>query len=572
MRIGWASVSAVVLWTLGGCGDEASPPTAGVGPEGGTITLADGATLEIPPGAVPSGVLVEGAVADDAELPQHSGWRVHGRVYAFTPHGTEFNKPVTISIPVVVSGSRVLTLEDESDESWEEVDAVTRGAFHELSVRHISLFAEFSETGAGAGGVGGAGVGGMSDEATAGMSSAAGAEDQGSSGEGGSAGAAGEAGHTVVPRRLCMGLEHGCAIVAEGQVECWGSGLTGALGDGIAYDETNVGRASAGLVTNVTDAVQLSCGDYSVSALLADGRVMGWGRGSLGTMGDGTASETNRTPRPSLVTNAVQISSSGQHVCAVLTDRTVSCWGRGDFGQLGDGVLHASPNYVATPRPVEGLTGVSQVALGDYHSCALLDDRTVKCWGTNDFGQLGDATPAMSPEPVVVPGLAGVRQLTGGDAHTCALLESDDIVCWGLGAWGQLGDGMAYPETAHPGRVQVVGGAKHAWVDAALSGTCSVGVDGGAFCWGVGVTGAIGDGSFHEDDEFVSSPTPVLNLTRVEDLAYCADTACARLADQSVWCWGWGVSGALGNGMFYDAEGATPAERGVATPVRVQGL
>src|SRR6185503_15623744 len=149
-------------------------------------------------------------------------------------------------------------------------------------------------------------------------------------------------------------------------------------------------------------------------------------------------------------TGAMSISAGGFHTCAVVTGGLVRCWGHDGMGQTGDG----SPGDASsTPTTVGGITAVNPataVSTGEFHSCALLQDGTVKCWGHNGFGQLGadpdGATPETEDSATAIPvvGLPDpadheVVALTTGSAHTCALLDDNTVFCWGQNAYGQLG-------------------------------------------------------------------------------------------------------------------------------------
>ncbi len=112
------------------------------------------------------------------------------------------------------------------------------------------------------------------------------------------------------------------------------------------------------------------------------------------------------------------------HSCVILIDRTVKCWGDNTYGQLGDGTVKSS----LTPVTVLDLTNVRQIALGGFHTCALLIDNTVKCWGGNWFGQLGNDKVSYSSIPVVISALTNLQvvEIYLGDLYTCVVLDSDD--------------------------------------------------------------------------------------------------------------------------------------------------
>src|SRR5947199_3095476 len=160
------------------------------------------------------------------------------------------------------------------------------------------------------------------------------------------------------------------------------------------------------------------------------------------------------------------VAAGGLHTCMRLPDGTVQCWGRNNFGQLGNG--DGSLTSTSVPVAVRGLTTATRVGTGDAHTCALLGDGTVQCWGVGDSGQRGDGTfNNISTVPVAVVGMGGAGHLTNAVAvaargyHSCALLGDGTVRCWGRNADGQLGDGtVADPATGPPGSstpVQVSG-------------------------------------------------------------------------------------------------------------------
>src|SRR5882724_7498075 len=193
------------------------------------------------------------------------------------------------------------------------------------------------------------------------------------------------------------------------------------------------------------------------------------------------------------LTNAVAIAARGYHSCALLGDGTVWCWGRNLDGQLGNGTrapVDCSPGSCGSSTPVRagGITGAAAVIAGGYHTCALFGGGTVQCWGQNYEGQLGNGiVGGVSTFPVLVAGLANVSAVSGGYRHTCALLRDGTVQCWGRNVEGQLGDGTT-TSSSTPVRVGGITGAVA--VSAGVFHTCALLSDGTVKCWG-----AVGPGN-----------------------------------------------------------------------------
>lgn len=147
-----------------------------------------------------------------------------------------------------------------------------------------------------------------------------------------------------------------------------------------------------------------------------------------------------------------QLAVGESHACVLTTTGGVKCWGSNDYGQLGDGSL--INRYL--PVDVVGLSsGVSAISLGYRHSCALLADGSAKCWGKNLLSQLGDGTSTGRRTPVTVQGLSGATAISAGGDHTCALRGSSGLSCWGYNGDGQIGNGNT---TTQPLAASVPGG------------------------------------------------------------------------------------------------------------------
>ncbi|MGH3646150.1 MAG: Ig-like domain-containing protein [Micromonosporaceae bacterium] len=245
-------------------------------------------------------------------------------------------------------------------------------------------------------------------------------------------------------RRISVGNLHSCAITDAGEVECWGGNDNGQLGNGTTTTST-----APVPVSGVSAALQLAAGGSHTCVLVHGGTVRCWGLNGNGQLGMGTTDDAQLPTAQTVVgiSGAVAVAAGGFHSCAILGDGTVKCWGSDGMGQLGDG----NPGDTsATPVVVSGLTGAVALALGEFHSCALRTGGTVSCWGHNGFGQLGDGTKVDKAAPTAVAGLPDpavdpVLVLSTGSSHSCVLLDDDDrtVRCWGHNAYGSLGHATA---------------------------------------------------------------------------------------------------------------------------------
>jgi alpha-tubulin suppressor-like RCC1 family protein len=129
----------------------------------------------------------------------------------------------------------------------------------------------------------------------------------------------------------------------------------------------------------------------------------------------------------SICNSVVEIDAGAGHTCGVMEDSTVQCWGYNDYGQLGDGGTISK----FIPVVVPGLSSVRSISAGFYTTCAVLTYATARCWGYNGVGQLGDGTSTDRYMPVAVSGLSNVRSISVGSYHTCSVLGDRGVQCWG---------------------------------------------------------------------------------------------------------------------------------------------
>ncbi|MCB0047357.1 MAG: hypothetical protein KDD92_18170 [Caldilineaceae bacterium] len=337
---------------------------------------------------------------------------------------------------------------------------------------------------------------------------------------------------------LTAGGEHACALTAQGDVKCWGANLHGQLGDGsfqgrlLPIDVTGLGN----------DTAKVVAAQWHTCAISDAGLLKCWGRNNAGQLGDGTTSGRNAPVDVLDLDNPVfTVAGGAQHTCAVTTNNVVYCWGDSDYGQLGNGTTH----QISTPAPIVGIdSSVTNLTAGRNHVCAVTIVGNVKCWGDNQANQLGNDTVINRNYPTEVDGLdEGIVRIDAGDFHTCGVTDSGGVRCWGRNEYGQLGDGTQQ-DRLNP--VQVTGlqsgitsvslGAQH---------SCALTEAGGVICWGDNAYGQLGSGTTVSSN----SPVSVVGLgAGIAAVSAGRFHTCALTNSGAVKCWGDNSDGQLGTG------------------------
>jgi hypothetical protein len=405
-------------------------------------------------------------------------------------------------------------------------------------------------------------------------------------------------------RAITGGYQFTCALLDDGSVLCWGGNSSAELGRG---DNQQIGGASAPMGRAVPvdlgpgqRATAISSGRFHTCALLENGAVKCWGHngtgqlglGDTGARGDQADEMGDNLPTVDLGTDrtAIAITAGGHQTCAILDDHSVKCWGKNETGQLGLGdttnrgddpnemgdnlpTVDLGPGRTAVAIATGGTTGIDPIS---FHTCAVLDDGSLKCWGDNQSGQLGDGdTINRGDDPGEMGAALPAVDLGSGRTatavavafdDTCALLDDGHVKCWGANGNGQLGQGDTSARGDGPGEL----GDALAAVNLGVGRTAtaiSIGHDygGGAYrahacallddhsvkCWGSGARGELGQDTNATRGDGAGEMGAALPAVNLHDRPAVAVTtgsvhSCAALGGGELECWGYNDTGQLG--------------------------
>ncbi len=238
---------------------------------------------------------------------------------------------------------------------------------------------------------------------------------------------------------IALGDTHSCARKSDGSVWCWGFNLWGPVGNGT----TETATAPIEITSLNSDVAQIATGKWHTCAVKTDGTLWCWGYNILGQLGVPSAGQYSTEPIQVGLDGVIRVYAGAMYSCALTTDRLVWCWGSNHSGALANGGYDDSPTPVLTALPA----GTQDVSLGKFFGCALNENGTVWCWGDNYSGalgnnQVGNDPNGSIPTPTQVINLPHrAISIGAGDGHSCAILEDGSLWCWGANTAGQLGLG-----------------------------------------------------------------------------------------------------------------------------------
>jgi len=327
---------------------------------------------------------------------------------------------------------------------------------------------------------------------------------------------------------------------------------------------------------------EIVAGGAHTCARIGD-RVRCWGSGARGQLGGNAEVDVlSAAAAPEVDVGPVgRLAAGAEHTCAILTDRTVACWGAGTNGRLGYGDINDVGDDEA-PRAAGAVDlgggQASALAVGAAHTCATVPAIAMRCWGAFAEGRLGnnameDIGDAETPAmSQAVAGSGGALAIAAGAAHTCFLDGSGQVRCFGRGTNGQLGYGATTSLPAPGGPVEI-GNAATALV-AGDDHTCAVQIDDAVRCWGRGLDGRLGSGNTM-DIGTISDPgvfAPVGLGGGARALAAGARHTCALLTSGGVICWGANDHGQLGYGNQMSVGASGPPSTAGTVPLPGEAL
>lgn len=258
------------------------------------------------------------------------------------------------------------------------------------------------------------------------------------------------------------------------------------------------------------------------------------------------------------ITTPIKVTTGFFHNCMLMSDNSINCFGNNRFGQLGNGITENASDIV--PEIVLNASNVLQLVTGNYHSCFMLGANDVKCFGDNQYGELGNETNTASSTPVSVSNLINVNYITSGLNHNCALLNDGKVNCWGDNQFGQLGNNSMLNSNI-PVEVMFVEEPEIivTFLSSGGNHNCVITSLGFVYCWGFNGYGQLGinedfnDYSTCRNENCAAAserrPKELIDFLNVTSI-YCGGTHTCAFKGTDLYCFGGNQWGQLGNGTY----------------------
>ena len=341
-----------------------------------------------------------------------------------------------------------------------------------------------------------------------------------------------ETADTIRFTTLAAGGRNTCGITTAGEAYCWGDNEYGQIGNGKRTGKQKPQRHPTKVHGGLTFSA-MALGGRFACGLTSEGAAYCWGYNFDGQVGDGTTKGEKFAPVAVKTDERFgSIVAGKNHACGLRQDGAAFCWGSSDYGQIGDGRSWNRQNYSDTPVAVVGGHTYSQLIAGWDTTCGLLQPNDeVYCWGGVDLVEWSDSI-YRAPEPSS-KGMTFNRLTEYGD-HVCGLV-GQEAYCWGANKSGQLGD-STWVRKFQP--TKVVGGIEFFQLTAGASHSCGLTAEGKAYCWGGDYTGQLGGGHRAYANQGQPSPMPVTGGLAFQEIVAGANHTCALTPTHLAFCWG----------------------------------
>jgi alpha-tubulin suppressor-like RCC1 family protein len=342
-----------------------------------------------------------------------------------------------------------------------------------------------------------------------------------------------------VATQISTGGYSACAVLDDATAECWGYNFAGSLGDNVHTTTADTDVPYPVKPFNLTNVVEIDAGSTNNCALKANGTVWCWGTNTFGELGDGTNYYSKKPAIVPGITEAVDIDVTYSTACAVIADGSVKCWGLNLGKIFGDN----STNNLS-PRTIPGFSNVQKFIIGRTFSCALLQNSDLKCAGDNSVGQLGVGYVSPSNNSHIDAIIASdVKEFSVGGTNACYLNLNNEYYCWGSNNYGQVGDDTGRPVTSPK---LILSGVKTVSENIGYH-QCVAMLDQTVKCWGYNPYDALGvNDNIQHDAPITSTEVPTDTYSKISS-GYYFNCSLSE-TNGAVACWGSNDHGQIGNG------------------------